>query len=174
MFEAIRKKIDEQNKDNNPKNMSLDFKLMFVYHISMMVLFGTRVLDNAADQAWFALILFIVLVLISVAHRFREKWKWPGIGILGIPLSLLGVGFVYAFLAFAAYSMNPDLVFPNFKDIRYIDLIADSWSAIITAASVPVFTPWFLAGVGIGVFNLLSSLKLVRVNLVNFFALYIK
>jgi len=82
MFEAIRKKIDEQNKDNNPKNMSLDVKLMFVYHISMMVLFGTRILDNAADQAWFALILFIVLVLISVAHRFREKWKWPGIGTL--------------------------------------------------------------------------------------------
>jgi len=24
MFEAIRKKIDEQNKDNNPKNMSLE------------------------------------------------------------------------------------------------------------------------------------------------------
>jgi len=84
-------------------------------------------------------------------------WYWYSC----IPLSLLGVGFVYAFLAFAAYSMNPDLVFPNFKDIRYIDPIADSWSAIITAASVPEFTPWFLAGVGIGVFNLLSSLKLV-------------
>jgi hypothetical protein len=161
MFDSIRKKIDEQNKDNNPKNMSLDFKLMFVYHIAMMVLFGTRIVDNAADQALFAFVLFLVLVLISVVHKFRAQWKWPGIGIFGFPSALIGVAFVYAFLAFAAYTINPDFVFPNFQDISYIDLIAESWTVIITAASVPVFTPWYLAGVGIGVFNLLTSLKLV-------------
>ncbi|MGO2366662.1 MAG: hypothetical protein ACTH56_08515 [Pseudoalteromonas sp.] len=161
MFESIRKKIDEQNKDNNPKNMSLDFKLMFVYHIAIMVLFGTRIVDSAAEQSLFALALFLVLVLISVVHKIRMHWKWPGIGLFSFPSALIGVAFVYAFLAFAAYTINPDIGFPNFQDINYIELLAESWTVIITAASVPVFTPWYLAGVGIGVFNLLSSLKLV-------------
>ncbi len=161
MFDSIRKKIDEQNKENNPKNMALDFKLMFVYHIAMMVLFGTRIVDSAASQALFALVLFMVLVLISVVHKSRAQWKWPGIGILGLLSALLSVVFVYAFFSFAAYSMNPDFVFPDFQSISFIDLISESWSVIITAASFPVIAPWYLAGIGIGVFNLLTSLKLV-------------
>ncbi len=164
MFDSIRNKIDDQNKDNNPKNMSLDFKLMFVYHIAMMALFGTRFIDNADAQALFALVLFIVLVLISAVHKFRAQWKWPGIGLLTLPSALLGVAFVYAFLAFAAFTTNPDYVFPNFQNVSYIDLIAGSWTVVISAASIPVFTPWYLAGIGIGVFNLLSSLKLVTIK----------
>lgn len=160
MFESIRKKVNEQNKDNSTKDMSLDFKLMFVYHIAMMVLFGTRIVDNAAVQALFALVLFVVLVLISAVHKFRSQWKWPGLGILGLPSALFHIVVIYAFLAFAAYNMNPDFDFPNFQNSNYIDLISESWAVIITVASVPAMTPWYLVGVGFGVFNLLSSLKL--------------
>jgi hypothetical protein len=174
MFDSIRKKIEEQNKDNNPKNMSLDFKLMFVYHIAMMILFGTRMIDDAAAQALFALALFVVLILISAVHKFRAQWQWqwqwPGIGLLGLPSAILGVAFVYAFLAFAAYIINPDFSFPDLQNINYIDLIAESWSVIIAAASVPAITPWYLAGIGIGIFNLLSSLKLATTKKSEFVA----
>ncbi|WP_105258354.1 hypothetical protein [Pseudoalteromonas sp. T1lg88] len=170
MFDSIRKKIEEQNKDNNPKNMSLDFKLMFVYHIAMMILFGTRIIDNAAAQALFALALFVVLILISAVHKFRAQWQWPGIGLLGLPSAILGVAFVYAFLAFAAYTINPDFSFPDLQNINYIDFIEESWSVIIATASVPAITPWYLAGIGIGIFNLLSSLKIATTKKSEFVA----
>jgi hypothetical protein len=160
MFKSIRKKFSGTNNDEI-KETSLDFKLMFVYHIAMMLLFGTRILDDSITQALFALALFIVLVVISSLHKFREKWKWPGISIFILPSALLNLAFVYAFLAFVGYSINPDFVLPNLQSTNLTVLIAESWAAIITAASYPAKTPWFLAGIGIGVFNLLSNLKIV-------------
>ncbi|WP_444915939.1 hypothetical protein [Microbulbifer sp. TRSA007] len=161
MFDSIRKKINQKNEDNSPQNVSLDFKLMFVYHIAMMVLFATRVVDDSSAQASFALVLGLVLVLISTIHKFRAQWKWPGLGIFGVPSALMGVIFVYAFLAFAAYSINPEAEVPSLHEVNYFDLISESWVIIKQVASLPALTPWFLAGAGIGVFNLLSSLKLV-------------
>ncbi len=160
MFDSIRKKFNEENNDEI-KDISLDFKLMFVYHIAMMLLFGTRIVDDSINQALFALVLFVALVFISALHKIRERWKWPGISILILPSALLNVTFIYSFLAFAGYTMNPEFVLPNLQSINLTVLITESWASIITAASYPAMTPWYLAGIGIGVFNLLSNLKLV-------------
>jgi len=160
MFKSIRNKLNETNNDEI-KEISLDFKLMFVYHIAMMFLFGTRILDDSIGQALFALVLFIVLVVISALHKIREKWKWPGISMFILPSALLNLAFVYAFLAFVGYTINPDFVLPNLQSINLAVLVTESWAAIITAASYPAMTPWYLAGIGIGAFNLLSNLKLV-------------
>ena len=160
MFESILNKIRQQNWDNSPKNISFDFKLMFAYHIAMMVLFGTRVIGNAVDQALLALSLGIVLVILSVVHKVKSRWKWPGLGIFSLPSALLSIVLIYAFFAFAAYTMNPGIEVPDLNKSNYISMIVESWSVIIKAASVPVFTPWYLAGIGIGIFSLLSSLNL--------------
>ena len=160
MFKTIRKKFSETNNDEI-KESSLDFKLMFVYHIAMMFLFGTGILDDSITQALFALALFILLVVISALHKLKEKWRWPGISIFILPSALLNLVFVYAFIAFAGYTINPNFVLPNLQSINLTVLITESWGVIITAASYPAKTPWFLAGIGIGVFNLLSNLNLV-------------
>lgn len=160
MFKSIRKKLNEANNDDI-KETSLDIKLMFVYHIAMMLLFGTRIFDDSITQALFALVLFIVLVVISLLHKFREKWKWPGISMFILPSALLNLAFLYAFLAFVGYTINPDFVLPNLQSINLPLLITESWAAIINTASYPAMTPWYLAGIGIGVFNLLSNLKIV-------------
>ncbi len=89
MFESIRKKIKVQNRDNSPKNMSFDFKLMFVYHITIMVLFGTGIIDSAVNEALLALVLGVVLLTLSVLRKIKSKWKWPGIGILSVPSAVL-------------------------------------------------------------------------------------
>jgi F0F1-type ATP synthase assembly protein I len=174
LFESIRKKIDEQNKENSPKNMSLDFKLFFVYHIAMMILFGMRIIGDAKTQTKFALVLGVVLVFISVLHKVKAKWRWAGPGYLGIISAIFNIVFVFAFLAFSANMFNPSIDMPEFNVGGIVKLISDSWVVILSSASVPALTPWYLSGVGIGVFNLLSSLKIAHTKKSEFEAQCIK
>ncbi len=168
MFESIKNKIEESNKDSSPKNMSFDFKLMFVYHISMMVLFGLRPINNAKDQMLFALMLSIVLVLISIVHKLKSKWSWPGLSILSIPAALFNFLLLYVLFAVAAYAMNPSITPPELQLDSMLLLLKDAWPVILNAISIPVFTPWYLAGIGIVAFNILTSLKLVSLKKTEF------
>lgn len=162
MSEQLQKRIKKQREYDSSKNISFDFKLVFVYHISMIVLFATSPIDNAKDQATFALFLGLLLVAVSIAHKLKTRWSWPGLSVTSIPFAIFNLVFVYAFLAFAAYMITSDNPPEALQSLDFTKLISESWSAILKAASIPRFTPWFLAGIGIAVFNVLKSLKLAR------------
>ena len=134
---------------------------MFVFHIVMMSLFGTRIIDNAQAQGLLALVLGVILALASIVHKQKNKWKWPGASIKGLLSAFINLIVIYAFFAYAAYAMQSGVEFPIINIANINALIEDSWVVIIKSASIPVFTPWYLAGIGIGVFNVLASLRLV-------------
>lgn len=160
MFEFLKNKFHRSKEDNSAKNMSFDFKLMFVFHIAMMILFGARPFDNAKDQILLAIGLGCVLVVVSVIHKVKFKWSWPGLTLMSIPGTILNIVFLYIFFAVASYSMHPSIPVPEIKLSSIAQLIGESWPVILQAISIPVFTPWYLAGIGIVAFNILESLKI--------------
>ncbi len=161
MFEKLKKQIKDKNESNSPQNMSFDFKLFFAYHIAMMILFGARPIEDPFCQAMFALALGGVLFVLSLTNKIKRNWSWPGLSISSIPTTIFNLVFLYLFFAFAAYSMNPKVGVPDFENTELTVLLQDSWAVMQHAFNQPVFTPWFLAGAGIMVFNILTNLKLV-------------
>jgi hypothetical protein len=117
------------------KDMSLDFKLMFVYHGCMMFLFITGGAFTTRQELFIATSLVVVLTVLSLRHRSAIGWKWEGIKTKDLALAL-GIGALLAFFLQAAT--------PQFPALN------------------PRFLPWYLAGLGIGAFNILRTLKLVR------------
>jgi hypothetical protein len=168
MFESIKRKLDDQNKDNDPKNMSLDFKLMFVYHIAMMILFGLKPISNPLHQVYLAITLMLALILVSFFNKLKSNWSWPGLSISSIPAITFNLAFTYIFLAFASYAMTTGGSFPDVSLSNLESLLIESWSVILQAASNPVFTPWYLAGIGIAFMNSMVSLKLATLKKTEF------
>jgi hypothetical protein len=125
-------------KEPNPKqwkDMSFEFKLMFVYHGCMMVLFVTGGNFSVRQELLFAGALLFVLGSISMHHRRSNGWHWQGATAKNRLAALGGVVLTVVFL----YAASP--LFPP---------------------SNPRFLPWYLAGFGIGLFNFLQSLRLVH------------
>ena len=168
MFEAIKRKLDEQNKDNDPKNMSVDFKLMFVYHIVMMILFGFRPIDNPINQVYLAIAVLLALVVASSIHKLKSNWSWPGLSFSSIPSIIFNLVFTYAFLAFASYAITTGGEFPKLSLANIESLLNDSLGVILKAASKSVFTPWYLAAAGICLMNVLTSLNLATTKKTEF------
>src|SRR5258708_9971595 len=56
--------------------MSLDFKLMFVWHGSMMVLMMTGGLFTIGQELTLAAILTAVLFSLSIQNRPSNGWQW--------------------------------------------------------------------------------------------------
>lgn len=117
------------------KDKSLDFKLMLVYHGCMMLLFITGGTFTTRQELFIAASLVVVLTVLSLRHRSEIGWKWEGVKTKDLAVAL-GSG---ALLVFFLHAATPQ--FP---------------------ASNPRFFPWYLAGFGIGAFNILTILKLVR------------
>ena len=164
MLKSIRRKLDDQNKDNEPKNMSLDFKLMCVYQIAMMILFGLRPISNPLHQVYLAITLILALTLVSFFNKLKSNWSWPGLSISSIPSIIFDLVFTYLFLAFSSYAMT---IGGNFSDVSLANLeslLMESWEVILQAASNPVFTPWYLVGIGIAFMNSMVSLKLATLK----------
>ena len=160
MFESIKRKLDDQNKDNEPKNMSLDFKLICVYQIAMMILFGLGSISNPLHQVYVAITLILALILVSFFNKLKSNWSWPSLSISSIPSITFDLVFTYLFLAFSSYAMITE---GNFTDVSLANLeslLMESWPVILQAASNPVFTPWYLSGIGIAFMNSMVSLKL--------------
>jgi len=164
MFESIKRKLEKQNKDSDPKNMSLDFKLMFVYHIVMMILFGLRPISDPTHQVYLAIVLLIALVLISLLHKLKSNWSWPGLSFSSIPSITFNLILTYVFLAFSSYAMTTGGVFPDISLSNIEVLIMESWVVMLQAASLPGLTPWFLAGIGIAFMNSMVSLNLATLK----------
>jgi hypothetical protein len=117
------------------KDMSLELKLMFVYHGSMMVLFMTGGALSLRQELVFTAALVIVLTSISIRHRRSAGWRWQGVKSKNLLTAACGVALVGVFLYGATPSFPP---------------------------SNPRFLPWYLAGFGIGAFGVLQSLRLVQ------------
>ena len=115
--------------------MSLEFKLMFVYHGCMMVLFITGGAFSSRQELVFTGVLLFVLTSISIRHRRSASWQWQGIKPKHFLMAAGGVALMGVFL----YAATP--LFPP---------------------SNPRFLPWYLAGFGIGFFNVMQALRLVH------------
>jgi hypothetical protein len=126
-----------KNEDypNKWKDMSLELKLMFVYHGCMMVLFASGGAFTTKQELFFAGTLVVIITILSLRHRSAIGWCWQGVETKHLAMVIASV----ALLAFFLHSATP--LFPP---------------------SNPRFLPWYLAGFGIGTFNILAILKLVR------------
>lgn len=116
----------------NWKEMSLDMKLMFGYHISMMVMMVAGGSLTVRQELTIAATIAALILLVSRYHREKAHWRWPGIKPANVLYALGNIFFISIFL----YSATP-LAPPNNGHI----------------------VPWYLAGLGIGLFGILQSLK---------------
>lgn len=138
--------FNSPKSENYPRKwseMSLDFKLMFVWHGSMMVLMMTGGLFTIGQELTLAAILTAVLFSLSMQNRRSNGWQWQPVESKQF--------------AWAAGSLLLTCVF----------LYAGT---PLFSPSNPNFLPWYLAGFGIGFMNVLSAIGLVRLSKSQFIA----
>jgi len=114
--------------------MSVDMRLMLGYHISMMGLLAWSASLTIRQELMIAAGLATVIVLVSHYHRKKRHWRWAGIKPRNV---LWGLGAI-ALMSFFLYAATP--MFPP-TDVQNL--------------------PWYLASLGLGVFNVLASLNVV-------------
>jgi len=71
--------FDMPKREDYPKrwkDMSLELKLMFVYHACMMVLFIAGGAFSLRQELTLTGVLLAVLVAISMRHRRSANWRW--------------------------------------------------------------------------------------------------
>ena len=117
------------------KAMSLEFKLFFVYHVCMMVLFISGGALTLRQEFAFTVVLVFVLGTLSIRHRRSAGWRWQALETKNLLMAAGGIALTGVFL----YAATP--LFPP-------------WN--------PKSLPWYLAGFGIGTFNVLQALRLVH------------
>jgi hypothetical protein len=117
------------------KELSVEFRMMFVYHGCMMVLFMTGDALTVKLELLIAIILIAIGAAVSFRRRREKNWHWRSPGVKG---AAMAAGTVLL-MAFFLYSATP-----MFSPTR------------------PQFLPWYLAGFGIGLVNVLSALNLVK------------
>jgi hypothetical protein len=122
---------------------SLDFRLMFVYHGSMMVLFMVGGIFSIKEELLVAALLLAILASISMRHRTNTNWRWPGARTKDVLIAIGGVALAI-FFEFAATPLFPP--------------------------SNPRFLPWYLAGFGIALFGVLANLKVIQFSKADFLA----
>jgi hypothetical protein len=120
---------------------SLDFRFMFVYHGSMMVLFVTGGILSLKEELIAAALLLVILASLSIRHRNEANWRWPGARTKDV-LAAIGVVVVAAIFDLAAVPLFPP--------------------------SNPRFLPWHLAGLGIAAFGALVNLKVIQFSKADF------
>jgi hypothetical protein len=118
----------------NWKEMSVDMRLMFGYHISMMVMMMAAGSFTVRQELTIAATITALAIVVSRYHRAKKHWRWPGVKPLHLIYAVGSMALTLLFL----YSLTP-LFPPNNGHI----------------------VPWYLAGLGIGLFNILQLLKVV-------------
>src|SRR5262249_41285934 len=122
--------------------MSYDFKLMFFYHGSMMVILIIGRALSVVVEVMIATALLAMGILLGIKHRRTTSWTWPGLTssrLLGATATALLGGL---FLAAATPLFPP---------------------------THPGLLPWYLAGLGIITFAVLSVLGLVSLVEIDYF-----
>jgi hypothetical protein len=116
------------------REMSYDFKLVFLYHGSMMLLFVAGQALSLAAEVMIAAALLVAATLLGIRHRRTTPWAWPGVSIS----RLLGAAATVVLGGLFLSAATP--LFPP---------------------SNPGSLPWYLAGLGIILFATLNTLRLV-------------
>jgi len=125
----------------NWKEMSLDMRLMFGYHISMMVMMVAGGSLTVRQELVIAATIGVLIVLVSRYYRRKKHWRWPGIKPFDV---LYAAGTVVA-ISFFLYSATPLFPLNNGHVL-----------------------PWYLAGLGIGVWGVFQSLNVVSAGKADF------
>ncbi len=130
--------FSQQRYPKTWKEMSVDYRLMFVYHGSMMALMmmGQGLL-SLRQEILVTAMLVTVLASISMRHRAHSNWRWPGVSGKDV-FYAIGTAVV---IVFFLYSVTTPF-----------------------SPTMPQIFPWYSAGAGIGIFGILSSLKLVYLS----------
>jgi hypothetical protein len=123
--------------------MSFDVKLMFGYHISTMAMMLAGGLLSILQELVIAGAIISLSVLIYWSNRRKRYWRWPGIKRIN-PFYAVGALGVPVFLYSFIYSFIPVLP-PNSRIV-----------------------PWYLAGIGLSLFGVLQSLKVVYLSKAEF------
>jgi hypothetical protein len=114
--------------------MSFEFKGMFVYHISMMAMMMAERTVSATGKMSIAAAIMVGVGSLSARRRRALGWHWRRPGADRIASGAVGVVAVGLFLGSAT---------PMFSPFN------------------PTILAWYLAGLGIGLFGLLQSLRVV-------------
>jgi len=126
--------LDDKKYPRSWKEMSFDFKLLFVFHGCMMVLFVVGRIIPIQVLIVIVSVLLLVLAGLSVHRRMTCDWHWPGVEIKDVLHTVFRIALGLFFLGAAT---------PRFSPLQ------------------PAFFPWFAGGGGIILFLILSSLKIV-------------
>jgi hypothetical protein len=113
--------------------MSTDFKLMMAYHLCMMVLFVVGGAVGVIIELAIAASVLAIALVISVWRKLAAGWRWPGVGFKETVWALAGIVLMGVF----AFAATP-----------------------LASPTSPVMLPWYLAIVGIGIFNTANTLRL--------------
>jgi hypothetical protein len=122
---------------------SFDRRLLMVYLFAMGMLgvLGGGGIVSVVLELCLAGALAAGLIVLSIKNRRAKSWHWPGAGRREIVAALSTVPLLAVFV-FAGTSGFP----PN----------------------NPIFLPWYLAALGLGVFAFLERLRLVRTSQIDF------
>ncbi|MEQ1867771.1 MAG: hypothetical protein ABL996_24385 [Micropepsaceae bacterium] len=124
--------------------MSFEFKGMFFYHISMMVMMLLGRGLALKEQMFIAAAIMLAIAAASSVRRLRHKWHWRGLTIAR------GGGAVLMIALFSYF------------------LFAGAGGALQTqgfSLDRPFFIgPWALAGIGIAVFSVLNILRITHIS----------
>ena len=123
--------------------MSYDFKLMFLYHVSMMVLFSTGQALSLGIEVAIAIGLLLVGTLLGIRHRRTTPWVWPGVSVSRLLGATVTICLAGLFLAAAVPLFPP---------------------------TNPAALPWYLAAFGLFVFGTLHTLKVVAFAEADYFS----
>lgn len=128
--------VDDGQYPKRWKDMSLDLRLMFVYHIAMMALWllsWTGFITLPLEIVVVALLALAITGLL-VWHRKKHDWRWPRIGFMNVFWAATSIVLGAVFLVAATLPFSP---------------------------LNPSLLPWCAAVGGIFLFNALTSLKVL-------------
>ena len=86
----------------NWKEMSLDMKLMFGYHISMMAMMVAGGSLTVRQELTIAATIAALILLVSRYHRQKKHWGWPEIKPANV-LYALGGAFLISIFLYSAF-----------------------------------------------------------------------
>jgi hypothetical protein len=138
--------MDWWGTENYPRrwsDMAIDYKLMFVLHIAIMIQFALGQSLTIAGEAAVQGGLIAAALAVAIWIRQKSGWRWRGIGIkhgLGAVLICCLVGL------FLGAAMPLDL------------------------AVTPQMFPWCMGAIQIGLFGMLTKLRIARLSQQDFLA----
>ncbi|MCW7490976.1 hypothetical protein [Leptospira meyeri] len=126
----------EENSNSFPnqwKDYSLDYKCILIYHGFMMILFlfGDKI--SISIQITIVALLLISIIIFSIKYRIRIRWNWPGVEVKNTfyAVIIITLGLFFFFSSINSY--------PLFKSQSF---------------------PWYAAGFGIILFQVLNVLNI--------------